>query len=152
MSKISDLPSSVLFACTMNSVRSAMAEGILKKLHGERIYIDSAGKQAGENNGYMIQVMAEIGIDLTNHRPKSFGSLDDTSFDMIISLSPEAQHAAVELTRWMSCELVYWPTFDPDAIRGKRELRLDGFRQIRDDLIDKIETKFLRKIEKKYKY
>ena len=137
------LPSSVLFACTMNSVRSVMAEGILKKLCGERIYIDSVGKQAGDKNGYMIEVMLEIGIDLTNHRSKTFVSLDDTSFDMIISLSPEAHHAAVELTRWMSCELIYWPTFDPDAIRGRRETRLVGFRQIRDDLIDKIETKFL---------
>jgi protein-tyrosine-phosphatase len=91
--------------------------------------------------------MAEIEIDLSNHCPKSFESLDDTSFDMIISLSPEAQHAAVELTRWMSCELVYWPTFDPDAIRGKRELRLVGFRQIRDDLIEKIEAKFLPETE-----
>ena len=137
------LPSSVLFACTMNSVRSVMAEGILKKLCGERIYIDSVGKQAGDKNGYMIEVMLEVGIDLSNHRSKTFVSLDDTSFDMIISLSPEAQHAAVELTRWMSCELIYWPTFDPDAIRGRRETRLVGFRQIRDDLIDKIETKFL---------
>jgi protein-tyrosine-phosphatase len=127
----------------MNSVRSVMAEGILKKLCGEKIYIDSVGKQAGDKNGYMIQVMAEIGIDLSNHRSKTFISLDDTSFDMIISLSPEAQHAAVELTRWMSCELIYWPTFDPDAIRGRRETRLEGFRRIRDDLIDKIETKFL---------
>jgi protein-tyrosine-phosphatase len=127
----------------MNSVRSVMAEGILKKLCGERIYIDSVGKQAGDKNGYMIEVMLEIGIDLSNHRSKTFVSLDDTSFDMIISLSPEAHHAAVELTRWMSCELIYWPTFDPDAIRGRRETRLVGFRQIRDDLIDKIETKFL---------
>ncbi|MDC0196363.1 low molecular weight phosphatase family protein [Gammaproteobacteria bacterium] len=140
---MSILPSSVLFACTMNSVRSVMAEGILKKICGEKIYIDSVGKQAGDKNGYMIQVMAEIGIDLSNHRSKTFVSLDDTSFDMIISLSPEAQHAAVELTRWMSCELIYWPTFDPDAIRGRRETRLEGFRKIRDDLIDKIETKFL---------
>ena len=137
------LPSSVLFACTMNSVRSVMAEGILKKLCGDKIYIDSVGKQAGDKNGYMIEVMLEIGIDLSNHRSKTFVSLDDTSFDMIISLSPEAHHAAVELTRWMSCELIYWPTFDPDAIRGRRETRLVGFRQIRDDLIDKIETKFL---------
>ena len=137
------LPSSVLFACTMNSVRSVMAEGILKKLCGDKIYIDSVGKQAGDKNGYMIEVMLEIGIDLSNHRSKTFVSLDDTSFDMIISLSPEAHHAAVELTRWMSCELIYWPTYDPDAIRGRRETRLEGFRRIRDDLIDKIETKFL---------
>ncbi|MEE3000848.1 MAG: low molecular weight phosphatase family protein [Pseudomonadota bacterium] len=147
MSKSDNLPSSVLFACTMNSVRSAMAEGILKNLHGGRIYIDSVGIQAGESNGYMVEVMAEIGIDLSNHRSKTFDSLDDTSYDMIISLSPEAQHAAVELTRWMSCELIYWPTFDPDVIRGRREARLLGFRQIRDDLIYKIETKFLTKIK-----
>ena len=139
------LPTSVLFACTMNSVRSVMAEGILKKIHGDSIYVDSVGKQVGEKNGYMIQVMNEIGINLSNHNPKTFDSLDDTSFDMIISLSPEAQHAAVELTRWMACELIYWPTFDPDAIRGRRETQLIGFRQIRDDLIDKIETNFLLK-------
>ena len=143
---MSVLPSSVLFACTMNSVRSAMAEGILKKFCGERIYVDSAGNKAGEKNGYMIEVMAEMGVDLSNHQSKTFVSLNDTSFDIIISLSPEAQHAAVELTRWMSCELIYWPTFDPDVIRGKRETRLAGFRQIRDDLIDKIETNFLSEI------
>ena len=139
---MNSLPSSVLFACTMNSVRSAMAEGILKKIHGDRIYVDSVGKLVGEKNGYMIQVMDEIGIDLSSHRPKTFESLDDTSFDLIISLSPEAQHAAVELTRWMSCELVYWPTYNPDSIRGRREARLIGFRQIRDNLIDKIEGRF----------
>ena len=119
-----------------------MAEGILKKIHGDRIYVDSVGKLVGEKNGYMIQVMDEIGVDLSSHRPKTFDSLDDTSFDLIISLSPEAQHAAVELTRWMSCELVYWPTYNPDSIRGRREARLIGFRQIRDDLIDKIEGRF----------
>ena len=139
---MNSLPSSVLFACTMNSVRSAMAEGILKKIHGDRIYVDSVGKLVGEKNGYMIQVMDEIGIDLSSHRPKTFDSLDDTSFDLIISLSPEAQHAAVELTRWMSCELVYWPTYNPDSIRGRREARLIGFRKIRDNLIDKIEGRF----------
>ena len=140
---MSVLPSSVLFACTMNSVRSAMAEGILKKFCGESIYVDSAGKKAGEKIGYIIQVMAEMGVDLSNHQSKTFVSLNDTSFDIIISLSPEAQHAAVELTRWMSCELIYWPTFDPDVIRGRREARLARFRQIRDDLINKIEAKFL---------
>lgn len=142
MSRFQQQPSSVLFACTMNSVRSAMAEGILKKIHGDQIYIDSAGIMAGKKNGYMIEVMAELDIDLSNHRSKTFGSLDDTSFDIIISLSPEAQHAAVELTRWMSCEVVYWPTFDPDAIRGRRESQLEGFRQIRDDLFSKIQSYF----------
>jgi protein-tyrosine phosphatase len=142
MPETDDLPSSVLFACTMNAVRSAMAEGILKKLHGDRIYIDSAGVRAGEQNGYMIEVMAEIDVDMSNHQSKTIETLDDTSFDIIISLSPEAQHSAVELTRWMSCEVIYWATFDPDAIRGRRESQLAGFRQIRDDLVQKIEAKF----------
>ena len=142
MSEIVKLPSSVLFVCTVNSVRSAMAEGILKKLHGERIYVDSAGLRVGDQNGYMIEVMTEIDIDLSNHQSKAIDSLNDTSFDIIISLSPEAQSAAVELTRWMSCEVAYWPTLDPDAIRGRRDSRLVGFREIRDDLVDKIRTKF----------
>ncbi|MFP6711675.1 MAG: arsenate reductase ArsC [Rhodospirillales bacterium] len=139
---MSELPSAILFACTMNSIRSAMAEGILKSLHGDKIYVDSAGVRAGEQNGFMVEVMAEIDIDMSNHNSKTFDSMDDTSFDLIVSLSPEAQHSVVELTRWMSCEVEYWPTFDPDAIRGRREARLEGFRQIRDDIYQKIEAKF----------
>ena len=119
-----------------------MAEGILKKIHGDRIYVDSAGVRAGEQNGYMIEVMAEIDIDMSNHQSKTIETLEDTSFDMIVSLSPEAQHSAVELTRWMSCEVAYWPSFDPDAIRGRRESQLEGYRQIRDDILRKIEEKF----------
>jgi protein-tyrosine-phosphatase len=142
MSVTNKLPSSVLFACTMNTVRSAMAEGILKKLCGDYVYVDSIGIRHGEQDGYMVEVMKEINIDLSNHQSKTFASLNDTSFDLIISLSPEAHHAAVELTRWMSCEVVYWPTFDPDTIRGRRESRLEGFRQIRDDLVAKIAAKF----------
>ena len=136
------LPESVLFACTMNTVRSAIAEGILKHFHGDKIFVDSAGLTAGAKNGYMIEVMAEIGIDLSKHSSKTISSLQDTSFDLIITLTPETQHAAVELTRWMSCDVIYWPTFDPDTIRGKREERLIGFRQIRDDLLNKIQSKF----------
>ncbi|MBT7955112.1 MAG: arsenate reductase ArsC [Rhodospirillaceae bacterium] len=139
---MSDLPAAVLFACTMNSVRSAMAEGILKSLHGDRIYVDSAGVRAGEPNGYMIEVMTEIDIDLSKHVSKTIDTLDDTSFDLIVSLSPEAQHSAVELTRWMSCEVEYWPTHNPDAIRGRRESQLDGYRQIRDQIYGKIEQRF----------
>ena len=139
---MSDLPATVLFACTMNSVRSAMAEGILKSLHGDRIYVDSAGVRAGEPDGFMIEVMAEIDIDLSNHASKTLSTLDDTSFDLIVSLSPKAQHAAVELTRWMSCDVEYWPTHDPDVIRGCREFRLDGYRQIRDQIYAKIEQRF----------
>jgi len=136
------LPGSVLFCCTMNSVRSPMAEGILKHLHGARIYVDSVGVRRGEIDGFAIAVMDEIGIDLQRHRAKSFDDLEDTSFDLIISLSPEAQHKAVEMTRTMACDVEFWPTLDPTFIEGSRQERLDAFRRVRDTLMEKICHRF----------
>ncbi len=137
-----DLPSAVLFACTHNAVRSPMAEGILKHLHGRRIFVDSVGVREGELDLFAVQVMDEIGIDIAKHRPKTFDELDDGSFDRIISLSPEAQHRAVEMTRVMACETLFWNTFDPTCIEGNRETRLAAYRQVRDDLLMKIRRTF----------
>ncbi len=137
-----DLPHAVLFACSQNTVRSPMAEGILKHLLGHRIYVDSTGVRAKEIDGFVIEVMDEIGIDLSKHRPKSFDDLEDTSYDLIISLSPEAQHRAVELTRTMACEVEFWHTFDPTLIEGNRETRLNAYRQVRDFLMNRIENRF----------
>ena len=137
-----DMPSAVLFACTMNSVRSAMAEGILKHLHGHQIYVDSAGARSGEIDGFAIEVMDEIGIDLSAHKSKTFNDLEDSSFDIIISLSPEAQHKAVEMTRVMACDLEFWNTFDPTMIEGSRETRLEAYRSVRDQLMARIKEKF----------
>jgi len=137
-----DLPSAVLFACTMNSVRSAMAEGILKYLHGHQIYVDSAGARAGELDGFAVEVMDEIGINLSAHKPKTFNDLEDSSFDVIISLSPEAQHKAVEMTRVMACDLEFWNTFDPTMIEGSRDTRLEAYRQVRDQLMSRIKERF----------
>jgi protein-tyrosine-phosphatase len=86
--------------------------------------------------------MDEIGIDLSKHRPKSFDDLEDSSYDLIISLSPEAQHRAVELTRTMACEVEFWNTFDPTLIEGNRETRLAAYRQVRDFLMARIEARF----------
>ena len=137
-----DLPDSVLFSCTHNSVRSAMAEGLLKSLLGHRLYIDSAGVREGEINGFVIAVMDELGIDMSKHRAKTFDQLTDTSFDLIITLSPEAQHRAVEMTRTMACDVEFWPTFDPTLVEGTREIQLDAFRQVRDDLLQKLKARF----------
>jgi protein-tyrosine-phosphatase len=137
-----DLPHAVLFACSQNAVRSPMAEGILKHLLGHRIYVDSTGVRAKEIDGFVIEVMDEIGIDLSKHRPKSFDDLEDSSYDLIISLSPEAQHRAVELTRTMACEVEFWNTFDPTLIEGNRETRLNAYRQVRDFLMRRIENRF----------
>ncbi|MGE4561795.1 MAG: low molecular weight phosphatase family protein [Rhodospirillales bacterium] len=138
-----DLPSAVLFACTMNAVRSSMAEGILKFLHGSRIYVDSAGVRQGEIDGYTIAVMDEIGIDLSKHKSKIFDDLEDAYYDVVIPLSPEAQHKAVEMTRVMACEVEFWNTFDPSMIESeKREVRLDAYRQVRDQLLKRIKVRF----------
>ena len=139
---MTDFPSAVLFACTMNSVRSPMAEGLLKHLLGHVIYVDSAGARSSEIDGFAVEVMDEIGIDISKHKAKTFDDLEDSSFDTVISLSPEAQHKAVEMTRVMACEVVFWNTFDPSIIEGNRETRLDAYRQVRDQLMTKIKERF----------
>ncbi|MBX6366794.1 MAG: arsenate reductase ArsC [Rhodospirillales bacterium] len=135
-------PSAVLFACTLNSVRSPMAEAILKHFHGRRIYVDSVGVRPEEIDPFTVAVMDEIGIDVSRHRPKSFEDLEDTSYDLVISLSPEAQHRAVELTRTMACEVEYWPTYDATAVEGSRETRLEAYRAVRDLIMDRILQRF----------
>lgn len=139
---MSELPSAVLFSCTMNSVRSPMAEGIMKYLHGKRVYVDSAGARQGEIDGFAIAVMDEIGIDLTKHKSKTFDQLEDSSFDLVITLSPEAQHKAVEMTRVMACDVEFWNTFDPTIVEGSREERLAAYRKVRDELMRRIKERF----------
>ena len=137
-----DLPSAVLFACTENAVRSPMAEAILKYLHGRHIYVDSVGVRKGELDGFAVAVMDEIGIDISHHHPKTFEELEDTSFDLVTSLSPEAQHKAVEMTRVVACDVEFWNTFDPSVIEGSREVRLEAYRQVRDELMRNIKKRF----------
>ncbi len=90
-----DLPGAVLFCCTLNSVRSPMAEAILKHLHGNRIYVDSVGVRRGPLDAVAVTVMDEIGIDLSRHRVKRFYYIEDSYFDLVISLSPDAHHRSV---------------------------------------------------------
>ncbi len=128
----------------MNSVRSPIAEGLLKHLLGNAIYIDSVGVRFGVIDGFAIEVMDEIGIDVSKHKAKTFDHLEDRSFDIIISLSLEAQHKALEMSQGMACDAVFWDTFDPTTIEGNREIRLDAYRQVRDQLLVKIKKSLLR--------
>ena len=140
---MSDFPSAVLFACNMNSIRSPMAEGLLKFLHGDRIFIDSVGVRPGEVSGFSVAVMDEIGIDISRHNAKSFDDLKDSYFDLVIPLSPEAQHKAMEMTRVMACEVDFWNTFDPSLIESEdREILLDAYRKVRDQLMERIKDRF----------
>jgi protein-tyrosine-phosphatase len=139
---MAELPGSVLFACTTNAVRSPMAEGLMKSLFGHLVYVDSVGVRGAEIDPFAVAVMDEIGIDLSRHSPMNFDDLEDTSFDLVISLSPQTQHHAVELTRTMACEVEYWPTFDATLIVGNRETRLAAYREVRDGLMDRIKNRF----------
>lgn len=135
-------PHSVLFACTMNAVRSPIAETYLKHLFGKEIYVDSVGLKHSELDGFAVAVMDELGFDLKTHKPKTFDDLEDSSFDLIITLSPEAHHKALEWTRHMATEVEYWPTFDATATEGDRERKLEAYREVRDLIIKRIRERF----------
>ncbi len=139
---MADVPGSVLFCCTQNALRSPMAEAILKHLHGRHIFVDSVGVRTSTLDEFAVAVMDEIGIDISKHRPKSFDELEDDSFDLIISLSPEAQHRAVDMTRTLAAEVEFWNTFDPSVVEGSREMRLEAYRQVRDQLMRRVLQRF----------
>ena len=138
------LPSAVLFACTMNAIRSPMAAGILRHLASHRAYVESAGVREGEPDPFVAVVMDEIGVDLSGHQPHTLADLNDTTFDLIISLSPEAHHQALELTRTMAVDVEYWPTLDPSIMigQGNRDQLLDSYRKVRDTLFGRIKKHF----------
>ncbi len=134
---------SVLFACTYNMIRSPMAAAIMRHFHGTRVYVDSVGVREGDEvDPFAVAVMEEMGIDLSRHRCRSFEDLEDTNFDLIVSLSPEAQHRAIEMTRTMACEVEFWNTFDPTLVDGNREAMLEAYRKVRDGLLGRIKERF----------
>lgn len=137
-----ELPGAVLFACSQNAVRSPMAAAIMRHLYGRFVYIDSVGVHVGALDPFAVEVMEEIGIEIGKHKPRSFDDFEDTSFDLVITLSPEAHHRAMELTRTSAAEVEYWPTLDATAVEGSREQRLDAYRVVRDDLMHRIERRF----------
>jgi protein-tyrosine-phosphatase len=139
-----DLPGAVLFACTTNTVRSPMAAAILRHLAGRSVYVESAGVRPDSPDVFAITAMEEIGIDISKHTPHTLRELHDTSFDLIITLSPEAHHQALELTRTMAVDVEYWPTFDATLMigHGSREQILQAYRGVRDGLFARIKQRF----------
>jgi protein-tyrosine-phosphatase len=138
-------PQAVLFACGLNAVRSPMAAGLLQQMFGKTVYVGSAGVQKGEPDPFAIAAMAEIGIDISRHKPLTFEELDELeglNFDLIVTLSPRAHHKALELTRTLAADVEYWPTHDPTVIEGNREQRLEAYREVRDQLMARIRERF----------
>ena len=118
-----------------------MAEGLTRLYFGREIYVASAGvRKESETDPFAIAAMDEVGVDITRHKPQTFEDLDDDSFDLIISLSPEAHHKGLEFTRTLACDVLYWPTIDPTAVDGSRERKLDAYRNVRDGLSKRIKA------------
>ncbi|MGF7163129.1 protein-tyrosine-phosphatase [Rhodoligotrophos appendicifer] len=139
-----ELPQAVLFACGHNAVRSPIAAGLMRHFYGHRVHVVSCGVRAGDLDPFAIAVMAEWGIDISRHHPTSFEDLTDTMIDVIVSLTPEAHHQALEMTRSLPLDAEYWPTQDPTLTEGSREARLEAYRSVRDGLMAKIRSRFRR--------
>src|SRR5438445_11319293 len=138
-------PQAVLFACGQNSVRSPMAAGLLHKMFPQTLYVKSAGVRKGELDPFAVAVMAELGQDISGHKPQTFEELEDwegLNFDLIITLSPEAHHKALELTRTLAADVEYWPTHDPTTIEGSRDQKLAAYRDVCDQLLLRIRRRF----------
>jgi len=122
-----------------------MAAALLRQMLGTKLYVGSAGVRKGELDPFAAAAMEEIGIDIKAHRPITFEELEDLeglNFDLIVTLSPEAHHKALELTRTLALDVEYWPTADPTAIEGSREQRINAYRDVRDQLLQRIRTRF----------
>jgi protein-tyrosine-phosphatase len=134
-------PGAVLFMCGMNSIRSPMAEAIARHALPQSVYVASAGVRRGERDPFVDTVLAEIGLTLGRHQPHLLDDLEDDYFDLIVTLAPEAHHAALDMTRSWAADVVYWPTPDPTVATGTREQILAAYREVRDHLARLIEQR-----------
>ena len=138
-------PLAVLFACGLNAVRSPMAAGLFAQMFGRAVYVGSAGVRKGELDPFAVAVMAELGLDISRHKPITLEELEDwegLNFDLIITLAPEAHHRALELTRTSAIDVEYWPTPDPTGTEGSWTQRLDAYREVRDLLSAHLRERF----------
>jgi len=141
------LPRSVLFMCRMNAVRSPMAERLARQMLPSSVFVASAGIHIGTPDPFVDAVLAEDGLTLGERSPKTLADLEDDYFDLIVTLAPEAHHAALELTRTLAVEVEYWPTPDPTATQGSRDQVMAAYRDMRDRLKARIAERFGRELQ-----
>lgn len=138
-------PQAVLFLCAMNAIRSPMAASLLRNMFPRAIYVSSAGVRKGQLDPFAVAAMDEVGQDISKHRPMTIEELDEwegLNFDLIITLSPEAHHKALDMARTLAAEVEYWPVPDPAVAEGTREQRLEAYRNVRDLLFKRIRQRF----------
>ena len=143
MNKKKKYPNSILFVCNINSIRSPMAEAILKVWFSKKIFIDSCGISSGKIDHMCIEVMAENNFNLSSHNTKIFSDLDNTYFDLIIAFTKEAYNEVVSRTKTQDCKIEYIEIPDASQTTGNRQQRLDSYRQVRDLLIEKLNARFI---------
>lgn len=136
------VPGSILFACTHNMIRSPMAEAIMKQRFPNTVFVDSCGIHAGSADGFVTNVMQELGIDISGHTPKNFDDLEDEFFDMIICFSEDSRARAEEFAAGKAMEVEYWPVYDVALTSENQQLRLNAYRVVRDTIIKRIEASF----------
>ena len=134
-------PSSVLYVCGQNSIRSPIAEALTRKMFPD-IYVASAGVVKGNRDPFAAAVIAEDGLSMEDHNPRGLEELSDGFFDLVITLTPQAHHAVLERMRGFSVDVEYWPTPDPALATGSREQILDAYRDIRKNLKKRISERF----------
>lgn len=141
-SDASMLPSSVLFVCYLNSIRSPMAEGLLKSMVGEKVFVQSCGLEAGELDQLMVSVMAEKGIDMSNHKARTLSDLQDGSFDLVITFTADAGHAAKTIFADQDTVIETWLLPDPSA--GALDVRamMNNYRAMRSLIENRLKTRF----------
>lgn len=128
--------------CGMNAVRSPIAEKLARQMLPPSIFVASAGVRAGERDPFVDMVLAEEDLSLGDRHPRTIDELEDDYFELIVTLSPEAHHAALELTRSMAVDVEYWPTPDPTIVAGTREQIMAAYRDVRDRLKARISSRF----------
>lgn len=134
----------VLFTCAMNAIRSPMAEALARHYFGRSVYVQSAGVRRGELDPFAVAALDEIGIDASRHKPRTLEELEENeglNFDLIVTLSPEAHHKVLDMTRSLAADVEYWPMPDPSVVQGSRDQKLDAYRDVRDALQKKIHAR-----------
>ncbi|MDP1731014.1 MAG: arsenate reductase ArsC [Devosia sp.] len=128
----STLPT-VLFVCSMNSVRSPIAAALARRFFPGRVIARSAGVRSGKADAFVHEVMEEIDIDMSVHTPHTMDELVATRFDLVVTLSPDAPEAVSRRGLEMDA-IEHWPMPDPTTVEGNREAVLSAYRTLRDTL------------------
>jgi len=128
----------LMFVCTGNSCRSQMAEGLLRHLAGDRFEVVSSGTHPMEVSSRAIEAMREIGIDISDQRPKNVQRFKDTDFDYVVTVCDSAKQACPVFTR--TKETLHWSVPDPFSAGGSSDERAMVFRRVRNEIEERIEN------------